>query len=86
MQLLNDWQCSFAVQTVVCDGIIGDVSMAVTVNRSNTGISMQLCMMLNISNHLFDNIESSDQNNMTADLEDGTLNPNMLIVIIGNSC
>ena len=38
MQLLNDRQCSFAVQTVVCDGIIGDVSMAVRVNMIGPGM------------------------------------------------
>ena len=36
-QLTNNHQCSFAVQTVVCDDIIGDVSSAV--NLMITGIS-----------------------------------------------
>ena len=39
-QLLNDRQCSFAVQTVVCDGIAGDISTAVkvTMTGSDSGI------------------------------------------------
>ena len=30
-QHISDHQCSFAVQTVVCDDLVGDVSIAVTV-------------------------------------------------------
>ena len=36
--LLNDWQCSFAVQTVVCDDIVGDISMAGAVNMTGPGM------------------------------------------------
>ena len=37
-QLMSSRQCSFAVQAVVCDNIIGDVSIAVTVTVPITGI------------------------------------------------
>ena len=38
IQLLNNHQCSFAVQTIVCDEIIGDVSTAINVTNQILGI------------------------------------------------
>ena len=37
-QLTNNHQCSFAVQTVVCDDIIGDFSSVVNVTMTASGI------------------------------------------------
>ena len=37
-QLINSHQCSFAVQTIVCDEIIGDISTAINVTVSRSGI------------------------------------------------
>ena len=39
-ELLNNHPCLFTVKTVVCDDIVGDTSVAVTV--SNTGVHTQL--------------------------------------------
>ena len=33
-QLISDRPCSFAVRTAVCNGIVGDISIAITVTKA----------------------------------------------------
>ena len=45
-QHMSDHQCSFAVQTVVCDDLVGDVNDSIaTVTVSITGIHSQLILL-----------------------------------------